>query len=189
AARPDAVTLVPREDDAYTVPELEPPAHAGAAFDRIELADAEEEVLAPRRTRAWAIAAIAVALTAAGLAVALWPRGEPIDAAAVDAAVGGAAIDAAAAPPDAAPPPPPTDAAPRRAAPPPPGPRWPRRDYRVVVVTEPRGARLYAPDGTYAGTDGTTLRRRAGTRLRLECRKPGYRSCTALLVFDRERRS
>jgi serine/threonine protein kinase len=53
----------------------------------------------------------------------------------------------------------------------------------VEVITRPKNGSLYI-DGAYAGSDGTNLRRRSGSRLAVRCTLDGHRPGTVSVRFD-----
>ena len=54
----------------------------------------------------------------------------------------------------------------------------------IVVETRPHGGTLYMSNGSYGGTDGTTVTRRGGQALWVECRLSGYAPGRTELIFD-----
>jgi hypothetical protein len=53
----------------------------------------------------------------------------------------------------------------------------------VEVITRPKNGSLYI-DGAYAGSDGTNLRRRSGSRVAVRCTLDGHLPGTVTVRFD-----
>ena len=55
--------------------------------------------------------------------------------------------------------------------------------HTIKVISKPEGATLYV-DGGYRGTSESRFRRRIGSKITVECTKPGYAKGRVTIVFD-----